>query len=63
MLAFWFALLPIIVRADAVPAVPIAVFAPRDVTDSVRTPNLLGSVGHLGTRRYCLRVPPCPFGS
>src|SRR5262249_4071124 len=35
MLAFWFALLPILVRGDGVQAVPIAVFAPRDVTDSL----------------------------
>jgi hypothetical protein len=35
MLAFWFALLPIVVRAHGVQTVPIAVFAPRDVTDSL----------------------------
>jgi hypothetical protein len=35
MLAFWFALLPILVRGNGVQAVPVAVFAPRDVTDSL----------------------------
>ena len=35
MLAVWLALLPIFVRGDRVQAVPIAVFAPRDVTDSL----------------------------
>jgi len=35
MLAFWLAVLPIFVRGDGVQAVPIAVFAPRDVTDSL----------------------------
>ena len=35
MLAFWFALLPMFVRGGGVPAVPIAVLAPRDVTDSL----------------------------
>src|SRR5215471_4134798 len=35
MLAFWFALLPIFVRGDGVQAVPIAVLAPRDVSDSL----------------------------
>src|SRR4029450_5875937 len=35
MLAFWLALLPIFIRGDGVQVVPIAVFAPRDVTDSL----------------------------
>jgi hypothetical protein len=35
MLAFWLAVLPIFVRGDGVQAVPFAVFAPRDVTDSL----------------------------
>jgi hypothetical protein len=35
MLAFWLALLPIFVRGDGMQGVPIAVLAPRDVTDSL----------------------------
>jgi hypothetical protein len=35
MLALWLALLPIFVRGDGVQAVPIAVLAPREVTDSL----------------------------
>jgi hypothetical protein len=35
MLAFWLALLPIFVRGEGMPAVPIAVVVPRDVTDSL----------------------------
>jgi hypothetical protein len=35
MLALWFALLPVFVRGDGVEAVPIAVLAPRGVTDSL----------------------------
>src|SRR5512144_353893 len=33
MLAFWLALLPIFVRGDGMQPIPIAVLAPRDVTD------------------------------
>jgi len=35
MFAFWLALLPIFVRSDGLQAVPIAVLAPREVTDSL----------------------------
>ncbi len=35
MLAFWLSVLPIFVRGDGLQAVPFAVFAPRDVTDSL----------------------------
>jgi hypothetical protein len=35
MLAFWLTVLLIFVRGDGVQAVPFAVFAPRDVTDSL----------------------------